>query len=110
GRGAMCHWNGSCPSGPQQHTRNGAMMGRGRTWDSVEKRVVGEYDVFSVSRHVMRSPRTGDLHAFHVVEVPTCVQVIPFTADGRVVLVEQFRQGVQRMSLEFPAGVVEDGE
>lgn len=85
-------------------------MDSGRTWDSVEKRVVGEYDVFSVSRHVMRSPRTGDLHAFHVVEVPTCVQVIPFTSDGRVVLVEQFRQGVQRMSLEFPAGVVEDGE
>jgi ADP-ribose pyrophosphatase len=24
--------------------------------------------------------------------------------------VEQFRQGVQRVSLEFPAGVVEDGE
>lgn len=85
-------------------------MAGGRAWDSVEKQVVGEYDAFRVSRHVMRSPRTGELHAFHVVEVPTCVQVIAFTSDGRVVLVEQFRQGVQRMSLEFPAGVVEDGE
>jgi ADP-ribose pyrophosphatase len=85
-------------------------MARARTWDSIEDVVVGEYDVFSVRRHVMRSPRTGDLHAFHVVDVPTCVQVIPFTPDGRVVLVEQFRQGVQRVSLEFPAGVVEDDE
>jgi 8-oxo-dGTP pyrophosphatase MutT (NUDIX family) len=85
-------------------------MPRARTWDSVTDEIVGEYDVFSVRRHVMRSPRTGDLHAFHVVDVPTCVQLIPFTVDGRVVLVEQFRQGVQRVSLEFPAGVVEDGE
>lgn len=85
-------------------------MAQARAWDCIENEVVGEYDAFSVRRHVMRSPRTGDLHAFHVVEVPTCVQVIPFTPDGRVVLVEQFRQGVQRVSLEFPAGVVEDGE
>lgn len=85
-------------------------MGQVRTWDSIENEVVGEYDAFSVRRHVMRSPRTGDVHAFHVVDVPTCVQVIPFTSDGRIVLVEQFRHGVQRVSLEFPAGVVEDGE
>ena len=85
-------------------------MPKARTWDSIEDEVVGDYDAFSVRRHVMRSPRTGKLHAFHVVEVPLCVQVIPFTVDGRVVLVEQYRQGVQRVSLEFPAGVVEDGE
>ena len=85
-------------------------MARARDWDSVENEVVGDFDVFCIRRHVMRSPRTGDLHAFHVVEVPLCVQVIPFTADGRVILVEQFRQGVQRVSLEFPAGVVEEGE
>lgn len=85
-------------------------MARARDWDSVENEVVGDYDVFSIRRHVMRSPRTGDLHAFHVVDVPTCVQVISFTTEGQVVLVEQFRQGVQRVSLEFPAGVVEDGE
>lgn len=85
-------------------------MARPRTWDSVENEVVGDFSAFSVRRHVMRSPRTGELHEFHVVDVPTCVQVIPFTPDGRVLLVEQFRQGVQRVSLEFPAGVVEDGE
>jgi ADP-ribose pyrophosphatase len=85
-------------------------MSRARTWDTIDNEVVGEYDAFSVRRHVMRSPRTGDLHAFHVVEVPLCVQVIPFTPDGQVVLVEQFRPGVQRVTLEFPAGVVEDGE
>jgi ADP-ribose pyrophosphatase len=50
------------------------------------------------------------VHRFHVLDVPHCVVAIPFTDDGRVVLVEQFRHAVQRVSLEFPAGVMEDGE
>ena len=85
-------------------------MAGARPWDRVNDEVVAEYDVFSIRRHVMRSPRTGDLHEFHVVDVPASVHVIPFTTDGRVILVEQFRQGVQRVSLEFPAGLMEDGE
>jgi ADP-ribose pyrophosphatase len=45
-----------------------------------------------------------------MLDVPACVKVIPVTDDGRIVLVEQYRQAVQRASLEFPAGVVEEGE
>ncbi|HSJ08986.1 MAG TPA: NUDIX hydrolase [Longimicrobiales bacterium] len=79
-------------------------------WERLESETVGDYEVFDVIRHVMRSPRTGRTHAFHVVDVPLCAQVVALTEDGRVILVEQFRQGVQRMSLEFPAGVLEGGE
>jgi ADP-ribose pyrophosphatase len=79
-------------------------------WERLSTEVVSEYDVFNVRRHVMRSPRTGDAREFHVLDVPRCVKVIAFTTDERVVLVEQFRPAVQRMTLEFPAGVMEAGE
>lgn len=85
-------------------------MAQASEWKELETEIVGDYDVFCVRRRLMCSPRTGDPHEFHVLEVPPCVKVIPFTADGRVVLVEQFRQAVQRISLEFPAGIVEPGE
>jgi 8-oxo-dGTP pyrophosphatase MutT (NUDIX family) len=81
-----------------------------RQWERVDSEVVGEFGVFSVRRTRARSPRTGDVHEFHVLDIPCCVKVIPFTEAGRVVLVEQFRHAVQRVTLEFPAGVVEDGE
>jgi ADP-ribose pyrophosphatase len=81
-----------------------------RDWERIESEELDDYDVFSVVRHTARSPRTGDIHRFHVLNVPTCVVAIPITADGRIVLVEQFRHAVQRVSLEFPAGVMEDGE
>jgi ADP-ribose pyrophosphatase len=79
-------------------------------WRRIESRKVGDFDVFSVRKHTARSPRTGEVHEFHVLDVPACVIVIPLTDDGRVVLVEQFRHAVRRVSLEFPAGVMEDGE
>ncbi|HEX6133741.1 MAG TPA: NUDIX hydrolase [Longimicrobiales bacterium] len=85
-------------------------MPRAREWEPVATELMADYDVFRVRRHVMKSPRTGGIRAFHVVDVPMCVHVIPFTADGRVILVEQFRPGVQKLSLEFPAGVVEERE
>lgn len=85
-------------------------MERADEWDELETEVVGEFSAFCVRRRVMRSPRTGEPHEFHVLDVPPCVKVIAFTADGSVVLVEQFRQAVQRLSLEFPAGVLEPGE
>ena len=81
-----------------------------REWTCVSSEILGDFDVFKVRRRVMLSPRTGDELEFHVLDVPPCVKVIPFTSDGRIILVEQYRQAVQRASLEFPAGVIEDGE
>jgi ADP-ribose pyrophosphatase len=85
-------------------------MKRAKEWDELEWEQVADYDVFKVSRHVARSPRTGEARPFHVLDVPSCVIAIPLTQDRRVVLVEQYRQAIRRVSLEFPAGVVEDGE
>jgi ADP-ribose pyrophosphatase len=79
-------------------------------WECVSSEIVGDHDVFKVRRSIMRSPRTGDEHEFHMLDVPLCVKVIPVTEDGHIVLVEQYRQAVQRASLEFPAGVMEPGE
>ncbi len=36
--------------------------------------------------------------------------VIPVTAEGKIVLVRQFRAAVERRTLEFPSGMVERGE
>jgi 8-oxo-dGTP pyrophosphatase MutT (NUDIX family) len=38
------------------------------------------------------------------------VMIFPFTTDGRVVLVRQYRYGSDSVTLEFPAGTLDDGE
>lgn len=47
---------------------------------------------------------------WYFVDTPPSVLVVPVTADGTLVMVRQYRHNLKRHVLEFPAGVVEDGE
>ena len=47
-------------------------------------------------------------HDFHVIESNTWVNVVAMTPEEQVVLVRQFRHGVQETSLEVPGGIVDD--
>lgn len=55
-------------------------------------------------------PDGGELPEFHVLEYPDWTCVLCFTPGGELVMVEQYRHGVQRFSLELPGGAVEPGE
>jgi 8-oxo-dGTP pyrophosphatase MutT (NUDIX family) len=50
------------------------------------------------------------LDEFHVLETPDWACVLALTDDGQAVLVDQYRYAIDRMSLELPAGVIDDGE
>ncbi len=65
------------------------------------------FDVLGVRyRHPVRG-REGD---FVVVDAPDWVNVVALTADHRIVLVRQFRFGVNAFSWEIPGGMMEPGE
>lgn len=53
---------------------------------------------------------TGRMSTREVVEHAPAVAIIPELDDGTVLLVEQFRYAVNRVILEIPAGIVEEGE
>jgi ADP-ribose pyrophosphatase len=45
-----------------------------------------------------------------VVEHADCIAAIPVDAEGNVILVRQFREGIKQVLLEIPAGGIDDGE
>lgn len=47
---------------------------------------------------------------WYFVDTPPSVLVVPVTAAGSLVMVRQYRHNLKRHVLEFPAGVVEEGE
>lgn len=47
---------------------------------------------------------------YYVLSAPDWVNIIATTPDGDVILVEQFRHGVDRITLEVPGGIVDPGE
>ena len=46
-------------------------------------------------------------HPIYVLEAPSWVNVVAITRDKSVVLVRQFRHGVEQLSLEVPGGIID---
>src|SRR5215469_2976753 len=71
--------------------------------------IVYKSRVFSVEETRRRFPN-GQEHDVVIVRHAASVVLIPMEADGRVVLIKQYRASVDRELWEFPAGRVEEGE
>lgn len=53
---------------------------------------------------------SGLRRAFSLKDEPDVAVCLPVTADGRFVLVEEYRHGPRRRLFELPAGIVDPGE
>lgn len=64
----------------------------------------------TVRRDHVRMPSGHEMDDFYVLEYPDWVNVIAITTDGKFVLEEQYRHGIQRINYELCAGCVENEE
>jgi 8-oxo-dGTP pyrophosphatase MutT (NUDIX family) len=56
------------------------------------------------------SPRTGQRHSFEYLRLDTWVNIIALTTKHHIVLVRQYRHGIDEVVTELPAGTVDLGE
>ena len=68
------------------------------------------FRIFRAQWRTAVSPRTGEQHDVVVLTAPDWVNVVAITPEEQVVLIEQYRHGVEEVLLEVPGGVVEQGE
>ncbi len=80
-------------------------------WRELSRELAFRSPVLDVSRRrrVEQSPERTE-GEFVVLEAPDWVNVVARTADDQLVLVEQWRHGVERVTLEIPGGMVDPGE
>jgi 8-oxo-dGTP pyrophosphatase MutT (NUDIX family) len=81
-----------------------------RSWTRLRSGAPVDYRVIKVREEWVGDPRNGSEHHRVVIDAPDWVNVIPVAADGRVVLIRQFRIGIWCNTLEIPGGIVEPGE
>ena len=81
-----------------------------RQWKHISREHVADMRVFDVTRHVVRNPRNGKDRDIARIETRDWVNVLAVTDDRRVILVEQYRHGVEDVTLEIPGGLVDAGE
>ena len=66
--------------------------------------------IYSVRASKFRHPVRATGKEFFVIDPPDWAMVLPVTRAGELVMVRQYRFGIEQLSLELPGGVVESGE
>ena len=79
-------------------------------WEKLGREVRHQTRVLDVHGVRYRHPVRGTVKDFVVLHAPDWVNVVAVTPDQRIVLVRQFRFGIDALSLEIPGGVMEAGE
>ena len=79
-------------------------------WENLGQTTQAKTVVFDLQSVRYRHPVRGTEKDFVVIRAPDWVNVLALTSDGRLVLVRQFRFGIDAFSLEIPGGVMEAGE
>jgi ADP-ribose pyrophosphatase len=79
-------------------------------WEKTGSTPLGDFRVFKLRSDRRISPRTGQEHDFFVLESSNWVNVIALTPDQQVVMIDQFRHGSDRVELEIPGGLMDEGE
>jgi ADP-ribose pyrophosphatase len=78
-----------------------------KPWPLVSSRLDRSFRIFNLRMNRSVSPRTGEEHDFIVLESFPGVYVLARTDREEVVLIRQYRHGIQEVTLEIPGGLVD---
>ena len=84
-------------------------MTRPRPFRTLSSHIAWSCPWYRVRRDEIITP-DGQPGTYHVIEKPDAVWIVPLTANGQVVLVDQYRYTVDEWCWEVPAGSVKPGQ
>jgi len=81
-----------------------------KKWKSLESKQLFGNKIFGFREDKVQSPKTDKVHPVWVMDAPNWINIIPITAEKKVVLIKQYRFGNQEITLEIPGGMIDRGE
>jgi len=78
-------------------------------WRIQARTPVARTDFITLYKDSYRKNNSEDA-AFYVLDLPNWVNIVAITAEGRVILVRQFRFGSRRKHLEIPGGAIDGSD
>lgn len=79
-------------------------------WEKGASRSLAATRIFDLRGVQFRHPVRGTEREFVVIDAPDWVNVLALTPDHRLVMVNQFRYGIDAFSWEIPGGMIDPGE
>ncbi len=80
------------------------------TWKRISSKAVADCRVFKVREDLCERESDNAEASFFVIENLDWVNIIALTESDEVVLIEQFRHGIEETILEIPGGMIDEGE
>jgi len=81
-----------------------------KRWEKLGVRSVARTRIFELQSVEYQHPQQAASREFSVINAPDWVNVVALTPAHELVLVRQFRYGIDDFSLEIPGGMIEPGE
>ncbi len=79
-------------------------------WTVLETKQVYERPWLNASRDIVKLPNGKIYDEFYILHYPDFVNVIAIDTDGQIILEQQYRHAIGKVSTELVAGCVEPGE
>ena len=79
-------------------------------WKVLESTYLHKEPWLTVRKDKCELPNGNIVPSFYVNEYPEWVNAFAVTKDGKVIMVRQYRHGIESIETELPGGVVEEGE
>ncbi len=82
------------------------MAGEIKKWKTLSSEYLIKRPWLTARRDVVELPSGEVNDEFYILEYPTWINVIAITEEGKFVMVEQYRHGLDEVGIELCAGVV----
>lgn len=79
-------------------------------WTCLKQEYGPDLKIFKVRYDLLKNPRNGMATQRVVLESVDWVNIVAMTRENRILVVRQFRSGVDRFTIEIPGGMVDPGE
>lgn len=79
-------------------------------WETLEEKVVLKAHVFRYKQVKRKSPSTEQVGEFDIIQCSNWVNILAITPEKKVVLIKQFRHGINNYTIEIPGGAINHAE
>ncbi len=79
-------------------------------WKVLDKQILIDAPVFKFMRYKFLHSQKNTVHNFYILDTSDWVNIIPLTDDNQVVLIKQYRAGINDITVEIPGGIIDAGE
>ena len=79
-------------------------------WKILSSEYLYKASWFTIRKDICETPGGKIIDPYYVYEFPTWVSALAITEDNKVVMVRQYRHGIQETIIEIPGGCVDDSD